>query len=216
MERHALSRLVRTGHRRFTGSTFNLTMTALVLTLAMCSTAFADGPQYPKGPPFRFDLLRKSDLENSPNLQTLFEPKGNYSIFINYELGMHCVGFDISYCCIIPPYNSIQAQAVKSGARGEKPSLLSPQHGVKLSYFVRDNTYSEGNKMRYWQVPKDVSGNGTMSLTGRLTSRPCSSVPTRNTPGLLHALPAIRSMIKVSQASYGQPDTMTTTGPPSS
>jgi mono/diheme cytochrome c family protein len=75
---------------------------------------------------------------------------------------MHCVGFDISYCCIIPPYNSIQAQAVKSGVREENPRLLSPDDKVKLAYWVRDNSYSEGNKMRYWQILKDVYGDGTM------------------------------------------------------
>ena len=79
---------------------------------------------------------------------------------------MHCVGFDISYCCIIPPYNSIQAQAVQVGFQGEKPRLLSPDDRVKLYYPVKDNSYSEGNKMKYWQVLKDVSGDGTMNDPG--------------------------------------------------
>ena len=39
----------------------------------------------------------------------------DYPIMINYELGMHCTGFDFEYCCILPPYNSIQAQVVKVG-----------------------------------------------------------------------------------------------------
>ena len=42
---------------------------------------------------------------------------------------MHCVGFDISYCCVIPPYNSIQAQAVKTGEHGRLPGLISPDDG---------------------------------------------------------------------------------------
>ena len=50
-----------------------------------------------------------------------YQPKNPYNIFINYELGMHCVGFDMSYCCIIPPYNSVQAQAVRSGIDGQRP-----------------------------------------------------------------------------------------------
>jgi hypothetical protein len=32
---------------------------------------------------------------------------------MNYELGMHCTGFEFSYCCVLPPYNSIVAQVVK-------------------------------------------------------------------------------------------------------
>ena len=97
---------------------------------------------------------------------TLYDPKNPYTIFINYELGMHCVGFDISYCCVIPPYNSIQAQAVRTGAGGELPQLLSPDDGLQLYYSVRDNSYSEGNKMRYWQVSKDVFGDGKMDKPG--------------------------------------------------
>ena len=31
----------------------------------------------------------------------------DYRIMMNYELGMHCTGFDFEYCCILPPYNSI-------------------------------------------------------------------------------------------------------------
>ena len=33
---------------------------------------------------------------------------------MNYELGMHCTGFEFSYCCVLPPYNSILAQVVKT------------------------------------------------------------------------------------------------------
>jgi mono/diheme cytochrome c family protein len=73
---------------------------------------------------------------------------------------MHCVGFDISYCCVIPPYNSVQAQAVKAGENGGLPRLLSPDDKFRLYYFIWDNTYSEGNKMKYWSVTKDINGDG--------------------------------------------------------
>ena len=96
----------------------------------------------------------------------LFNPKDPFAVFVNYELGMHCVGFDITYCCVIPPYNSVQAQAVKTGAGGASPKLLSPADGVSLTYATRGNTYSEGNKMRYWSVAKDVKGNGHMDEPG--------------------------------------------------
>ncbi len=79
---------------------------------------------------------------------------------------MHCVGFDISYCCVIPPYNSIQAQAVKSGRNGKLPQLLTPDDKIKLFYYVKDNSYSEGNKMKYWSVPKDVNGDGDINDPG--------------------------------------------------
>ncbi len=41
-------------------------------------------------------------------------PKNTFNIMMNYELGMHCTGFEFSYCCVLPPYNSILAQVVKT------------------------------------------------------------------------------------------------------
>ncbi|MEJ2095388.1 MAG: hypothetical protein P8X93_09685, partial [Gammaproteobacteria bacterium] len=100
------------------------------------------------------------------------KPKNEYNITINYELGMHCTGFDFSYCCVLPPYNSIQSQVIKTatGPR-EKPRLLGSDpkdHAIlvdgdkrmKLAYGHVDNTYSEGNKMFYWDVPYDINGDG--------------------------------------------------------
>ncbi len=124
-------------------------------------------PPYDPNPPFGFDLLEKVKIKKGFFGKKIeaYNPRNPYNIFINYELGMHCVGFDISYCCVIPPYNSIQAQAVKSGVKGSRPKFLTPHH-VKLWYYVKDNSYSEGNKMRYWSVPKDVNGDGDYTDPG--------------------------------------------------
>jgi hypothetical protein len=129
-------------------------------------TSYA-GPQYNTNPPFKLNHL-KSVMEKGPSGKrvSLLDPQNPYVIFINYELGMHCVGFDITYCCVIPPYNSIQAQVVKTSEGGKLPRLLSPDDRVSLHYFVRDNSYSEGNKMRYWNVAKDVYGDGKMDDPG--------------------------------------------------
>ncbi len=125
------------------------------------------GTSYDRSPRFKHELLKKViTKDSSGKIVTLYDPRDPYAIFINYELGMHCVGFDVSYCCVIPPYNSVQAQAIKTGEKGVLPRLLSPEDGVKLTYSIRDNSYSEGNKMRYWQVVKDVYGNGKMDDPG--------------------------------------------------
>ncbi|RMG35076.1 MAG: hypothetical protein D6720_07835 [Gammaproteobacteria bacterium] len=100
------------------------------------------------------------------------KPKNDYNITVNYELGMHCTGFDFSYCCVLPPYNSVQSQVIKT-ADGPKayPELLESDeedHGIlvdgkkrfKLAYGHIDNTYSEGAKLAYWNVPYDVDGDG--------------------------------------------------------
>lgn len=101
------------------------------------------------------------------------KPKNDYNITINYELGMHCTGFDFTYCCVLPPYNSIQSQVIKSSTGKRKfPELLeadAAEPGVlldgkkrfKLAYGHINNTYSEGNKLKYWDVPYDVNGNST-------------------------------------------------------
>ena len=53
----------------------------------------------------------------------------DFKIMMNYELGMHCTGFEFAYCCVLPPYNSILAQVVKpesgSGNSRTFPHLLS-------------------------------------------------------------------------------------------
>ena len=52
----------------------------------------------------------------------------DFKIMMNYELGMHCTGFEFAYCCVLPPYNSILAQVVKpesgSGNSRSFPRLL--------------------------------------------------------------------------------------------
>jgi mono/diheme cytochrome c family protein len=160
---------------RFQRSLYLASTATLALIVSACSTMPTDAakesvsatkqtasvavtPTYSTNPPFGMSGL-KADGAN-------FAPKNNYNIFINYELGMHCVGFEMSYCCVIPPYNSIQAQVIQSGISGKLPKLLSPEDKVKLHYNTRDNSYSEGNKMKYWSVPKDVDGDGNFNSPG--------------------------------------------------
>ncbi len=139
----------------------------VLVAIIVATNALSDEPSYDRNPPFTPDLLAPAKMALAPaGGPKLFNPRNLYNIFINYELGMHCVGFDISYCCIIPPYNSVQAQAIRSGIKGGLPQLLSPDDNVRFYYSIRDNSYSEGNKMKYWQVPKDVSGEGTMNNPG--------------------------------------------------
>jgi hypothetical protein len=100
------------------------------------------------------------------------KPKNDYNITINYELGMHCTGFDFTYCCVLPPYNSVQSQVIKTSTGKRKfPELLESDPadpGVlvdgkkrfKLEYGHINNTYSEGNKLKYWDIPYDVNGDG--------------------------------------------------------
>ncbi len=146
-----------------------LTRTGFFLALVLAGAAVfaASRPSYDTNPPFNQNLLVPVTVKDAADTAAgVRDPRDPYAIFINYELGMHCVGFDISYCCVIPPYNSIQAQAIRTGSGGQLPHLVTPEDGLLLHYSVRDNSYSEGNKMRYWLVPKDVDGNGRMDDPG--------------------------------------------------
>lgn len=130
------------------------TMIAGVLLMGMSAHA------YDPNPPFSLDKLQPTTVKQNGKTLPAYNPYRKYNVFINYELGMHCAGFDESYCCIIPPYNSIQAQGVITGKDGKSPYFIRKDNEIQLYYFVDDNSYSEGNKMRYWGVKKDVDGNG--------------------------------------------------------
>ncbi|RMF86961.1 MAG: hypothetical protein D6739_02420, partial [Nitrospirae bacterium] len=104
-----------------------------------------------------------------------------YRIFVHYELGMHCTGFDFSYCCILPPYNSVQAQVVRVGdppvlcerADPADPTVLvDPVDGrrLRLRYTFEDNTFSEGSKLAYWSVPYDADGDGDSMEPGEVVA----------------------------------------------
>ncbi|MHB8909901.1 MAG: hypothetical protein ACYDAA_13590 [Syntrophales bacterium] len=141
------------------------------LVPALLSAFLADSAarkRYDGGPPFGLAGLKPAVItaQEGKTERPVYEPKNPYAIFVNYELGMHCVGFDVSYCCIIPPYNSVQAQVVRTGSHGTKPRLLSPDGGVSLQYSIKGNSYSEGNKMKYWGVLKDADGNGSLGDPG--------------------------------------------------
>jgi hypothetical protein len=92
-------------------------------------------------------------------------PSREYLISVHFDLGMHCTGFDFSYCCILPPYNGILAQAVRTSRGPEDPPRvlgeadLAPDRRI-LWYEHEGNRYSEGPKLLYWNLPDDVNGDG--------------------------------------------------------
>ncbi|MFQ5788573.1 MAG: hypothetical protein ACE5H1_11415, partial [Thermodesulfobacteriota bacterium] len=110
----------------------------------------------------------EAKTEKVKNIGAKMEPKNNYLITAHYDLGMHCTGFDFSYCCVLPLYNSILAQVVKAAdEKNPIPKLLSEEElkkeGLILWYEHENNTYSEGSKLTYWNVPYDVNGDGKLT-----------------------------------------------------
>jgi len=82
-----------------------------------------------------------------------------FNILMNYELGMHCTGFEFAYCCVLPPYNSILAQVVKTDKTAAFPRVLEADPNVGLDGLgrptvVRDPVLSGSGfkkyQLRYW------------------------------------------------------------------
>jgi hypothetical protein len=126
--------------------------------------ARAEEPSYDLGPPFGFDLLEpaETDASDQEKGERTYKSRHPYSICVSSPMGMHFTALDMSYCCILPPHVSIQAQIVQTGHGAERPRLLTPEDKVTLGYSIQDNSYSEGNKIKYWHALKDVSGDGSM------------------------------------------------------
>ncbi|MDH5474026.1 MAG: hypothetical protein OEY61_14360, partial [Gammaproteobacteria bacterium] len=95
-----------------------------------------------------------------PPASNTVAPKNAFNIMMNYELGMHCTGFEFSYCCVLPPYNSILAQVVKTEKTSNQPVLLEadPVNGVDglgRPTVMRDKELDENGDfkkyvLRYW------------------------------------------------------------------
>ena len=83
------------------------------------------------------------------------EPKVDFVIPMNYELGMHCTGFEFAYCCVLPAYNSILAQVIKTqkGNDGFAELLEGDPNlgkdGLGRETVLRDKTLKNGQFQKY-------------------------------------------------------------------
>jgi hypothetical protein len=83
------------------------------------------------------------------------EPKVDFVIPMNYELGMHCTGFEFAYCCVLPAYNSILAQVIKTqDGNDDFAELLEGdpnlgKDGLGRETVLRDKTLKDGQFQKY-------------------------------------------------------------------
>jgi Bacterial Ig domain len=104
----------------------------------------------------------------------------DFKIMMNYELGMHCTGFEFSYCCILPPYNSIVAQVVRpQDSLNPFPRLLSgdPAEGLDglgretvLRDYDTDGTIHKYYLQYYHDAMPRLEGNMPASDGGHFNS----------------------------------------------
>ncbi len=111
-----------------------------------------------------------------------FADQTDFKIMMNYELGMHCTGFEFAYCCVLPAYNSILAQVVKPDATGQgHPELMAGDPNAGLDALgrqtvVRDRA-QDGNGnfkkyvLKYWHDAQPRNdGRGKPQSPNRLIS----------------------------------------------
>jgi hypothetical protein len=103
-----------------------------------------------------------------------FAASGDYKILAWNDLGMHCYSRDFADLAVLPPYNTLWVQVVKTG---NPPELVTS--GIRVEYSYADNTYSVG-KTNFWRYDQALFGvnlpanvglkgkglSGTMDLSG--------------------------------------------------
>jgi hypothetical protein len=113
-------------------------------------------------------------------------PTGNqlstseYRIIGWNDLGMHCMNAQFQHLCILPPFNTLHAQVIHTGA---VPQLMVS--GVTVEFSFEDNSYSAG-KTNFWDwedklfganLPTDYGLAGN-TLTGHMAAELTSFVAT--------------------------------------
>ena len=85
-----------------------------------------------------------------------FAAQTDFKIMMNYELGMHCTGFEFAYCCVLPAYNSILAQVVK-------PNTIDPDDSSDYARLMsgdpREGLDALGRETVVRDMELDNSGN---------------------------------------------------------
>jgi len=119
--------------------------------------------------------------------------QSDYKIMMNYELGMHCTGFEFAYCCVLPVYNSILAQVVKPQGTNNAgyPELMEGdpnvgRDGLGRETVIRD-TSRVGNNFRkfvvkYWHDAQPrQEGNGKLQNSTLISAVEGNSLQSWNT-----------------------------------
>jgi len=84
-------------------------------------------------------------------------PQTDFKILMNYELGMHCTGFEFAYCCVLPAYNSILAQVVK-------PNTRDPDHGGDFARLLEGDPMENKDFLERQTVLRDLELDGNQEF----------------------------------------------------
>jgi hypothetical protein len=84
----------------------------------------------------------------------LDNPQTDFKIMMNYELGMHCTGFEFAYCCVLPVYNSILAQVVK-------PNTIDPNDNSDYARLMEGDPNQGKDGLGRQTVLRDLELDGS-------------------------------------------------------
>ncbi len=97
----------------------------------------------------------------------------DYVVFAQNDLGMHCMQRDYRHFMILPPYNTMQAVAIK---RGDGPDIVEPNPSdFRMEFYIASNTTAI-DKTNWWvhapallgaDAPADVGLTGNR-LSGEM------------------------------------------------
>jgi len=148
--------------------------------------------QKPPGPSCKD--LNTTECGTVPPDLGLGNPQTDFKILMNYELGMHCTGFEFAYCCVLPVYNSILAQVVKpQGTDGAGfPALLEGDPNEGTDFFGRETVVrnkaldGSGNfkkyVLKYWHEAQPRNdGNGKAQFSTQISAAEGNSLLSWNT-----------------------------------
>ena len=83
-----------------------------------------------------------------------------FKMMMNYELGMHCTGFEFAYCCVLPAYNSILAQVIKPENRNNDfPRLLEADPNNNVASILQGGTGDVLGRHTVIRDPAQLDGN---------------------------------------------------------
>jgi cytochrome c5 len=92
------------------------------------------------------------------------------------DLGMHCANKNVASFCVLPPYNNVHAQVIKTGTAATFPQIVTAD--VRVTYEIPGNSYSVG-KTDFWSYEDKLFGVSLADniglkgagLTGELTAK---------------------------------------------
>ncbi len=165
------------------------------LNASLCAQTSTAEPPTPAACSDSFTYQAKDSHGSTSNTATVtlnvetslvVKPAGQqnqFNILMNYELGMHCTGFEFAYCCVLPPYNSILAQVVKTdkGVNSEDfPKLLEGDPAQNKDAFGRETVLRDPELdvngdfqkyvLRYWHEAQPRNDGRGRAQNGRLIS----------------------------------------------